>query len=148
MLGLRRSEVLRRMDSIVEFSGVGSFIDQPLRLYSAGMRSRLAFAICAHADADILVVDEALAVGDAAFRQKCLQYMEAFLEHGTLLFVSHDMQEIDKFCHNVVWVDGGRIRACGRPADVLKLYNESGPGDGSRFSFDRAIETEEATFGD
>ena len=142
LLGLRRAEVLRRMDSIVEFSGVGRFIDQPLRLYSAGMRSRLAFAICAHADADILVVDEALAVGDSAFRQKCLSYMEAFLERGTLLFVSHDMQEIENFCHNVIWIDRGRIRARGRPADVIQLYNEKEPDDGSRFHYDRQTEWE------
>jgi lipopolysaccharide transport system ATP-binding protein len=147
LLGLRRTDVLRRMDSIVEFSGVGSFIDQPLRLYSAGMRSRLAFAICAHADADILVVDEALAVGDSGFRQKCLQYMESFLERGTLLFVSHDMQEIEKFCHKVIWIDQGRIRAHGRAADVIQLYNEKQADDGALRLFDRKIEGEALALG-
>jgi len=150
LLGLRRTDVLQRMDSIVEFSGVGAFIDQPLRLYSAGMRSRLAFAICAHADADILVVDEALAVGDSAFRQKCLQRLQSYLEHGTLLFVSHDMREIEEFCHQVIWIDRGRIRARGKPVDVIGLYNEAGEkdrDDGSRFLFSGEVESEALVWG-
>ena len=94
VLGLRRSEILRRLPSIAEFAAIGPFIDQPVRLYSAGMRSRLAFAICVHAEADILIVDEALAVGDVAFQRKCMEWIEGFRAHGTLLFVSHSKPDV------------------------------------------------------
>ena len=97
------------------------FLDQPVRLYSAGMRSRLAFAICVHAEADILIVDEALAVGDAAFRRKSLAFMESFRRRGTLIVVTHDMQQIKSLCDRVIWVDGGGIRASGEAAEVIRL---------------------------
>ena len=80
------------------FAAIGGFLDQPVRLYSTGMRSSLAFAICAHADADLLIVDEALAVGDAAFRRKSLAFMEAFRRRGTIVVVTHDMGEIRRLC--------------------------------------------------
>src|SRR6516165_2162912 len=136
VLGLRRSEILRRMPSIAEFAAIGPFIDQPVRLYSAGMRSRLAFAICAHAEADILIVDEALAVGDAAFRGKGLAFLEAFRRRGTLVLVSHDMEQIRALCDRVIWVDDGGIRASGGVAEVLQLYDdatEAEEDDGIRF---------------
>ena len=138
VLGLRRSDILQRLPSITDFAAVGSFIDQPVRLYSSGMRSRLAFAICAHVDADILLVDEALAVGDAAFRQKCLAFMGSFRRTGTLLLVSHDLDQIEALCDRVIWIDGGRIRANGNPTEVLRIYKETSsqdPDDGSRFQF-------------
>jgi lipopolysaccharide transport system ATP-binding protein len=122
VLGLRRSEILRRMLSIAEFAAIGPFLDQPVRLYSAGMRSRLAFAICAHAEADILMVDEALEVGDAAFRRKCLAFIESFRRRGTLIMVTHDMEQIRSLCDRVIWVDDGGIRAGGGVAEVLGLY--------------------------
>jgi lipopolysaccharide transport system ATP-binding protein len=125
VLGLRRSEILRRMPSIAEFAAIGPFLDQPVRLYSTGMRSRLAFAICAHADADILIVDEALEVGDAAFRRKCLAFIESFLRHGTLIMVTHDMEQIRSLCDRVIWVDDGGIRAGGEVAEVLGLYDDA-----------------------
>jgi lipopolysaccharide transport system ATP-binding protein len=136
VLGLRRSEILRRMPSIAEFAAIGPFIDQPVRLYSAGMRSRLAFAICVHAEADILIVDEALAVGDAAFRGKCLAFMESFRRRGTLIVVTHDMGQIKALCDRVIWVDDGGIRASGGVAEVLRLYDdatEAEEDDGIRF---------------
>ena len=139
VLGLRRSEILRRLPSIAEFAAIGPFIDQPVRLYSAGMRSRLAFAICVHADADILIVDEALAVGDAAFRQKSLAFMESFRRRGTLIVVSHDMAQIRALCDRVVWVDDGGIRAIGGSAEVIGLYDdatETEEDDGIRFRLD------------
>jgi lipopolysaccharide transport system ATP-binding protein len=139
VLGLPRSEILQRMPSIAEFAAIGPFIDQPVRLYSAGMRSRLAFAICVHAEADILIVDEALAVGDAAFRGKCLAFMESFRRRGTLIVVTHDMGQIKTLCDRVIWVDDGGIRASGGVAEVLRLYDdatEAEEDDGIRFRFD------------
>jgi lipopolysaccharide transport system ATP-binding protein len=125
VLGLRRSDILSRVASIAEFAAIGPFLDQPVRLYSAGMRSRLAFAICVHAEADILIVDEALAVGDAAFRRKSLAFMESFRRRGTLIVVTHDMQQIKSLCDRVIWVDGGGIRASGEAAEVIQLYDEA-----------------------
>jgi len=139
VLGLRRSEILQRLPSIAEFAAIGPFFDQPVRLYSAGMRSRLAFAICVHADADILIVDEALAVGDAAFRQKGLAFLEAFRRRGTLVLVSHDMEQIRALCDRVIWVDDGGVRASGEAARVLRLYDdatECEEDDGIRFRLD------------
>jgi lipopolysaccharide transport system ATP-binding protein len=130
VLGLRRSEILRRMPSIAEFAAIGPFLDQPVRLYSAGMRSRLAFAICAHAEADILIVDEALEVGDAAFRRKCLAFIEAFRRSGTLIMVTHDMEQIRSLCDRVIWVDDGGIRAGGGVAEVLGLYDDATEAEG------------------
>ena len=137
--GLRRSEILQRVPSIAEFAAIGPFIDQPVRLYSAGMRSRLAFAICAHAEADILIVDEALAVGDAAFQRKGLAFMKSFRRHGTLIVVTHDMEQIRALCDRVIWVDDGGIRASGGVAEVIRLYDdatEAEEDDGIRFRFD------------
>jgi lipopolysaccharide transport system ATP-binding protein len=125
VLGLRRSEILRRLPSIAEFAAIGPFLDQPVRLYSSGMRSRLAFAICAHAEADILIVDEALEVGDAAFRRKCLAFMGSFRRRGTLIMVTHDMEQIRALCDRVIWVDDGGIRAGGGVAEVLRLYDDA-----------------------
>jgi lipopolysaccharide transport system ATP-binding protein len=136
VLGLRRREVLRRMDSIAEFAAIGPFFDQPVRLYSSGMRARLAFAICTHVDADVLIVDEALAVGDAAFRKRCLDFMTAFRRRGTLILVTHDMGQIRELCDRVIWVDDGRIRADGEVAEVVRLYEEAvqlEEDDGARF---------------
>jgi homopolymeric O-antigen transport system ATP-binding protein len=141
MLGLRRAEIVKRLPAIREFSGIGPFIDQPVRLYSNGMRARLAFSICAHADADILVVDEALAVGDAVFREKCLRFMESFRRFGTLVVVSHEDDQIAALCDRVIWVDDGRVRASGEVSEMLRLYRQATMGavdDGSRFRFDSA----------
>ena len=138
VLGLYRRDIIKRLPSIADFAAIGSFMDQEVRLYSAGMRSRLAFAICAHATADVLLVDEALAVGDAAFQQKCLRFMQSFRRLGTLLLVSHDMDQIREFCDRVIWVDGGRVRASGRPSEVIPLYEGVSDHDGddaSRFQF-------------
>jgi lipopolysaccharide transport system ATP-binding protein len=141
ILGLRRAEIIRRLPAISEFAGIGPFIDQPVRLYSSGMRARLAFSICAHADADIMLVDEALAVGDAVFRDKCLHFMESFRRVGTLVVVSHEGDQIAALCDRVVWVDDGRIRARGETGEMLRLYRDAArddDDDGSRFRFDSA----------
>lgn len=125
VLGLKRVEVLDKMGSIVEFAGIGDYIEQPIKHYSTGMRARLAFAICAHIDADILIVDEALAVGDAAFQRKCMDWIDRFRATGTLLFVSHSKGQVQKLCRRVIWIDDGRIREDGGPKEVIRAYNRA-----------------------
>jgi lipopolysaccharide transport system ATP-binding protein len=137
VLGLKRAEVLEKLPSISEFAGIGDFMDQPIKLYSTGMRMRLAFAICAHVDAEILVVDEALAVGDEAFQRKCLDWIDRFRANGTLVFVSHATSEVVRLCRHAIWIDGGRIRAEGNPADVAREYERAmdvEPDNMDRFS--------------
>ena len=125
VLGLKRQEVLERMDSIADFARIGDFINQPVKLYSAGMRVRLAFAICAHIDPEILVVDEALAVGDAAFQRKCMDWIDNFRKRGTLLFVSHSSSEVMRLCDHALWIDDGRVREQGDTASVARAYSRA-----------------------
>ena len=125
VLGLKRAEVLRKFDSIAEFAGIGDYMDQPVKHYSMGMRTRLAFAICAHVEAEILVVDEALAVGDAAFQRKCLDWIDSFRKNGTLLFVSHSTAEVRRLCTRAIWIEDGRIRAQGEPSVVIRAYHRA-----------------------
>jgi lipopolysaccharide transport system ATP-binding protein len=125
VLGLKRQEILRKFESITDFAGIGAFMDQPLKLYSVGMRMRLAFAICAHIDAEILIVDEALSVGDMAFQQKCIDWIDNFRRTGTLLFVSHSPAELARLCNHAIWIDGGHVRAGGNVAEVVKAYNRA-----------------------
>jgi lipopolysaccharide transport system ATP-binding protein len=125
VLGLKRQEVLDRMDSIADFASIGDFINQPVKLYSAGMRVRLAFAICAHIDPEILVVDEALAVGDAAFQRKCMDWIDNFRKRGTLLFVSHSSAEVVRLCDHALWIDDGRVREQGDTANVARAYSRA-----------------------
>jgi lipopolysaccharide transport system ATP-binding protein len=121
--GLRRAEVDERVDEIVAFAEVEEFIDQPLRTYSSGMQVRLAFAVAMHVDPDILIIDEALAVGDASFQQKCVERIESFRRAGkTLLLVSHEMDLIRHFCQRVIWLEHGRVRADGPAHDVTSRY--------------------------
>ncbi|MBS0521725.1 MAG: ABC transporter ATP-binding protein [Proteobacteria bacterium] len=125
VLGLRRAEILEKMDSIAEFAGIGDFMGQPVKFYSSGMRVRLAFAICAHIDPEILVVDEALAVGDAVFQRKCMDWIDAFRQRGTLLFVSHAAAEVARLCDQAIWIDDGRVREAGTPAEVIRSYHRA-----------------------
>jgi lipopolysaccharide transport system ATP-binding protein len=125
VLGLKRREVIERMDSIADFAGIGDFMAQPMKHYSSGMKTRLAFAICAHVDADILVVDEALAVGDEAFQKKCFAWIERFKETGTLLFVSHGPVEVLRLCSRAAWIDNGLIREEGDPRRVVLNYSRA-----------------------
>lgn len=122
LYGLSKSEVDERYDKIVEFADIGQFIDQPVKTYSSGMFVRLAFSVIAHVDADILVIDEALAVGDVAFGQKCMRFLRTFRETGTILFVSHDTAAVIGLCDRAVWLDGGQLKAEGRAKDVSELY--------------------------
>ncbi|MGH6818657.1 MAG: ABC transporter ATP-binding protein [Methylovirgula sp.] len=125
ILGLRRAEVLKRLDSIMAFADIGEFFTQPLKMYSSGMNARLAFAVCAHADAEILIVDEALAVGDATFTQKCDDFIRRFASRGTILVVSHDLATLETLCDRILWIEDGRIVACGRPSEVTAAYRRA-----------------------
>jgi lipopolysaccharide transport system ATP-binding protein len=124
-LGLSSAEIRKRFDAIMDFAGLGPFIEQPLRHYSSGMQARLAFAICVHVDADILVIDEVLSVGDAAFGARCMQFIRDFQTRGTILLVSHDLPAIANVCDRAIFVDHGSIRADGSPADVIHEYVSS-----------------------
>lgn len=122
ILGLTRQQIDERFDSIAAFADIGDFIEQPVKTYSSGMYVRLAFAVIAHVDADILVVDEALAVGDAIFTQKCMRYIRSFQENGTLLFVSHDISSVQNLCKSALWLDAGRVRMQGTSKSVSEAY--------------------------
>jgi len=123
ILGMRKREIDRRFDEIVDFAGVGEFLDTPVKRYSSGMYVRLGFAVAAHLDAEILLVDEVLAVGDAAFRRKCVGAMDEVARRGrTIVFVSHDMAAIQLLCTRALLLDHGRVAAEGAPADVVGRY--------------------------
>lgn len=123
ILGMRRSEIRRKFDEIVEFSGVEKFIDTPVKRYSSGMYVRLAFAVAAHMEPDVLLVDEVLAVGDAAFQKKCLGKISEVTRQGrTVIFVSHNMAAIRDICPTAVWLEQGQVEAVGPSADVIDQY--------------------------
>lgn len=122
ILGLTQEEVSERYDSIVQFAGIGDFIDKPVKTYSSGMTVRLAFAVIAHVDADILIVDEALSVGDAFFVQKCMRFIRKFMERGTVLFVSHDTGAILNLCDRAIWLEQGAVKEQGDPDKVVPRY--------------------------
>jgi lipopolysaccharide transport system ATP-binding protein len=126
ILGMRKNEVDRKLEAIVEFSGVEKFLDTPIKHYSTGMRLRLGFAVAAHLDPDILIVDEVLAVGDAAFQKKCLTAM-GNLRAGarTVLFVSHNLAAVENLCRRCVWIDGGKVCMDGESRDVIAAYMRS-----------------------
>ena len=122
VLGLSKEEIDARFDDIIAFADIGDFIEQPVKIYSSGMYLRLAFAVIAHVDADILVIDEALAVGDAVFTQKCMRYIRAFQECGTLLFVSHDMGSVLNLCKTGIWLGHGMVQQTGASKEVAEAY--------------------------
>lgn len=132
ILGMKRSQVDRKLTDIVAFAGVERFIDTPIKHYSSGMRLRLGFAVAAHLDPDILIVDEVLAVGDATFQRKCINAMEGLRGGGrTVLFVSHNMAAVENLCTRVVWIDGGRVRQDGPAHEVIRSYmGAHATGDG------------------
>ena len=128
LLGFSRRQMQAMFDSIVDFSGLEAFIDSPLRTYSSGMTARLGFAIAADADPDILIVDEAISVGDEAFQLKCLNRMSDFKRSGvTVLYVSHGLESVEKLCPRAVWLDGGRIQGIGPTHDVILAYRGNSP---------------------
>ena len=126
ILGLSEMQIAERFESIVAFADIGPFIERPVREYSSGMYARLAFAVCIHVDADLLVIDEILSVGDAAFQRKCAHAIQGFLAGGgTVLFVSHDEGAVLAHCERAIWLDGGRIRADGPSRTVCRLYAQA-----------------------
>ena len=125
IVGLTQQEIEARLDAICAFADIGDFIEQPIKTYSTGMVVRLAFAVMAHVDAEILVIDEALAVGDARFVQKCMRFLREFKERGTLLFVSHDTAAVASLCDRALLLDGGRVKALGPSKQVCELYLEN-----------------------
>jgi len=123
LLGLGRAQLLEQMDSIIEFSGIGHFIDQPVKTYSSGMFVRLAFALATSVEPDILVIDEALSVGDGGFARKSFDRILAMKERGTtILFCSHALYQVEAFCDRVLWLDHGRMMAIGAPHAVIRDY--------------------------
>jgi ABC-type polysaccharide/polyol phosphate transport system ATPase subunit len=126
ILGMRRQEIQAKFDEIVAFSGVEKFLDTPVKRYSSGMYVRLAFAVAAHLDSEILVVDEVLAVGDAEFQAKCLSRMEAIGASGrTVLFVSHNLSAVQRLCNSGVFMNGGRLVTQGPISNVLEAYQDA-----------------------
>jgi lipopolysaccharide transport system ATP-binding protein len=123
ILGIGRAEMARRFAAIESFADIGSFIDQPTKTYSSGMMVRLAFSVAINIDPDILLVDEALAVGDAAFHFKCLERLDTLARNGlTLVFVSHSMDMIKTFCNHVLYLEAGAVKASGAPDEMAELY--------------------------
>lgn len=122
VLGLTKAEIDERFDDIEAFADIGEFIEQPVKTYSSGMYVRLAFAVIAHVDADILVIDEALAVGDAFFVQKCMRFLRRFMEQGTIVFVSHDTGAVTSLCRTAFWLEKGTIQGQGTPKDIVANY--------------------------
>ncbi len=123
ILGMRKTEVVRKFDEIVAFAGVEQFIDTPVKRYSSGMYVRLAFAVAAHLEPDVLIIDEVLAVGDAEFQRRCLGKMGDVARAGrTVLFVSHNMAAIQKLCTRAVWLQDGRLRLDGGSTEVVDAY--------------------------
>ena len=123
ILGLSRREVDAKFKQIEEFAEIGSFIDQPVKMYSSGMAIRLAFSVAIHVDPEILIVDEALAVGDIYFRQRCMRKVHELRDQGvTILFVSHDVGDVKAIGDKAMWLDAGRVRALGDPEEVVTQY--------------------------
>jgi ABC-type polysaccharide/polyol phosphate transport system ATPase subunit len=126
LLGLRRQEVLDRFDEIVGFAELDRFIDTPIKRYSSGMTVRLGFAVASCIEPDILLVDEVLAVGDAAFRQRCVGRIQSLLDKGTsLLFVSHDMGLVKAVCHEALYIEDGSIQYAGATGETIDRYNRA-----------------------
>jgi lipopolysaccharide transport system ATP-binding protein len=126
ILGMKKSEIVRKFDEIVSFASVERFIDTPLKHFSTGMQMRLAFAVAAHLEPEILLVDEVLAVGDIEFQKKCLGKMQEVSKGGrTIIFVSHQMNQIRRLCQRVLWIDSGRIRLDGAAEGVIGAYEQS-----------------------
>ncbi len=144
MLGLTRKQARERFDKIIEFAELEEFIDLPLKNYSSGMTVRLAFAVTVEVDAEVLLIDEVLAVGDAAFQQKCFQQFEQLKREGrTIVLVTHDMTAVQRFCDRAMLIDRGNLLTIGGPHDIALAYNE--------LNFGRLVEgqqSEEGRYGD
>ena len=131
ILGMSRAEIKAKFDEIVGFAETEKFLDTPVKRYSSGMYVRLAFAVAAHLEPEILIVDEVLAVGDAAFQKKCLGKLQdvAGQDGRTVLFVSHNLNSILRLCSRALWLDAGSLREMGRPADIVHAYSQQRSAD-------------------
>jgi lipopolysaccharide transport system ATP-binding protein len=135
ILGMKKAEIVKKFDEIVAFAEVERFLDTPLKHYSTGMQMRLAFAVAAHLEPEILLVDEVLAVGDIEFQKKCLGKMQDISKSGrTIVFVSHQMNQIRRLCERVIWIDAGQLRKDGRAEIVISAYEQSSMSAASRGS--------------
>ena len=143
ILGMSRGEIKRQFDEIVEFAEVGEFLETPVKRYSSGMYVRLAFAIASHLQPDILIIDEVLAVGDAAFQQKCLQRMEKVSKQGrTILFVSHNLAAVKQLCSRAIYIDSGRLRHEGSVDACIEQYLGSHANASASYTAPVAIEND------
>jgi lipopolysaccharide transport system ATP-binding protein len=125
ILGMTREQTEARLPDILTFADIGDFVEQPVKTYSTGMAMRLAFAVIAHVDAEILIIDEALAVGDAYFQQKCMRWLRQFRERGTVLFCGHDIGAVMSLCDTALWLDKGHLIMQGPAKDVCEAYSAS-----------------------
>ena len=127
-MGMPRVEIARKFDAIVEFSGVEEFIDTPVKRYSSGMNARLGFAIAAHLDPDVLLIDEVLSVGDVGFQERCVSRMRELLKRGVpLVFVSHNLAAVVDLCTRAIFVERGQVQFDGRPAAAVAQFRQSRP---------------------
>ena len=123
ILGLTQKEIEAKFDEIAAFAGIGDFIEQPVKTYSSGMFVRLAFAVAVHVDPEVLIVDEALSVGDGVFVHRCMAKIKEFQDRGgTILFVSHDVGAVTRLCSRVAWINNGKLRSVGDPAEIVREY--------------------------
>jgi lipopolysaccharide transport system ATP-binding protein len=126
LLGLSRKEVLKKMPTIIDFSEIGAFIDQPIRTYSSGTLARLGFSIVAHLDPKLLLIDEVLAVGDAGFQEKCKKKMQQFRKEGvTMVLVSHSTEIVEQVCDRAMWIDQHVVKKIGTPSEVAESYKKA-----------------------
>jgi lipopolysaccharide transport system ATP-binding protein len=123
--GLSQTQIKEKFDAIIDFSGIGDKINQPVKTYSSGMFVRLSFSVIAHVDADVLIIDEALSVGDVVFNQKCMRFLNEFKKQGTILFVSHDLASVKALCDKVIWLHDGKILMQGEPDLVCGAYTQA-----------------------
>jgi lipopolysaccharide transport system ATP-binding protein len=129
IMGMKKREIVRKFDEIIDFSGIEKFIDTPVKRYSSGMYVRLAFAVAAHLEPEILLIDEVLAVGDTSFQKKCLGKIDDVARNGrTVLFVSHSMPAITRLCKRAILIDGGKVILDGSAHQVVNAYLGSGMG--------------------
>jgi ABC-type polysaccharide/polyol phosphate transport system ATPase subunit len=142
MLGLTRREIERKLPSIIEFSGLSEFIDEPVKTYSSGMYVRLGFAVAVHVDPEVLVVDEVLAVGDEAFSRRCLDTIKEFSARGkTIFFVSHSLVLVEELCDRVLYLSGGKVAGLAEPREMLAAYRlDVSAGEGTRLLAEHAVE--------
>lgn len=138
ILGLGRKEMRQKLADIIEFAGVGEFIDIPIRNYSSGMQMRLGFSVAVHVEPEIILIDEVLAVGDYSFQQKCLKRIGQMQEAGvTIVFVSHDFEPVEELCRRALWLEGGELCADGKVDEVLDQMKERYNWDGRHLSNSR-----------